>query len=89
MGRPEDVLVALGRAEETLGHAEHALQAYRRVYYDYPLSTQSADASDGIARVETTSLLRAGPIHARAGARAAVVRRQAMGAGACRLRASS
>jgi soluble lytic murein transglycosylase len=57
MGWPEDVLVALGRAEETLGHAEHALQAYRRVYYDYPLSTQSAEASDAIARVETTSLL--------------------------------
>jgi soluble lytic murein transglycosylase len=56
---PEDVLVALGRAEETLEHAEHALQAYRRVYYDHPLSTQAVDAADGIARVETASLINA------------------------------
>jgi soluble lytic murein transglycosylase len=54
---PEDLLVALGRAEETLEHADHALQAYRRVYYDYPLSTQAVDAADGIARVETTPLI--------------------------------
>ena len=57
LSRPEDVLIALGRAEETLGHAEHALQAYRRVYYDYPLGPQAVDAQDGIARVETTSLV--------------------------------
>ena len=54
---PEDVFIALGRAEETLAHAEHALQAYRRVYYDYPLSPQAGDAADGIARVETTPLI--------------------------------
>jgi soluble lytic murein transglycosylase len=54
---PEDVFVALGRAEETLGHAEHALAAYRRVYYDHPLSTQAVDAADGISRVETTALV--------------------------------
>jgi soluble lytic murein transglycosylase len=54
---PEDVLVALGSAEETLAHAEHALAAYRRVYYDYPLSPQAVDAADGIARVETTPLV--------------------------------
>ncbi len=57
LSRPEDVLVALARVEETLGHAEHALKAYRRIYYDYPLSTQAADAADGIARVETTPLI--------------------------------
>ena len=57
LSRPEDVLIALGRAEETLGHAEHALRAYRRVYYDYPLGPQAVDAQDGIARVETTSLV--------------------------------
>ena len=54
---PEDVLVALGRAEETLAHAEHALRAYRRVYYDYPLSAQATEAADGIARVETAPLM--------------------------------
>src|SRR6185436_19364317 len=57
MSRAEDLLIALGRAEESLGHAEHALKAYRRVYYDYPLSTQAVDAQDGIARVETTALV--------------------------------
>ena len=57
MSRAEDVLIALGRAEETLGHAEHALKAYRRAYYDYPLSAQAVDAQDGIARVETTTLI--------------------------------
>ena len=57
LSRPEDVLIALGRAEETLGHVEHALNAYRRVYYDHPLSAQAADAADGIARVETTPLV--------------------------------
>jgi soluble lytic murein transglycosylase len=57
MGRGEDLLIALGRAEESLGHAEHALKAYRRVYYDYPLSTQAVDAQDGIARVETAPLV--------------------------------
>src|SRR5688572_27103560 len=51
---PEDLLVALGRAEETLGHADHALDAYRRVYYDHPLT---AHAADGIARVETAPLI--------------------------------
>ena len=54
---PEDVLIALGRAEEKLGHVEHALEAYRRLYYDYPLSTQAAEAAEGIARVETTALM--------------------------------
>jgi soluble lytic murein transglycosylase len=59
LSRPEDVLIALGRAEEALGHAEHAVRAYRRVYYEFPLSTQSADAADGLARVETPELVAA------------------------------
>ena len=57
LGRPEDVLIALGRAEEALTHVDHALQAYRRVYYDYPLSSQATEAADAIARVETVSLI--------------------------------
>jgi len=57
LSRPEDVFIALGRAEEARGHAEHALKAYRRVYYEYPLSAQAVDAQDGIARVETIALV--------------------------------
>jgi soluble lytic murein transglycosylase len=57
LSAPEDVFLALGRAEEALQHREHALEAYRRVYYDYPLSSQAAEAQDGIERVETTALI--------------------------------
>lgn len=52
---PEDVLLRLGRAEEALGHRAHALDAYRRVYYDYPLSPQAADAQEAIERLETAA----------------------------------
>jgi soluble lytic murein transglycosylase len=55
--RPEEVLVLLGRAEEALDHREHALEAYRRVYYEYPLSTEASTAQEGIERLETASLI--------------------------------
>ncbi len=57
LSAPEDVFIALGRAEEALDHREHALDAYRRVYYDHPLSAQASDAQEGIERVETTALV--------------------------------
>ena len=56
LGRPEDVFIALGRAEEAVGHMDHALDAYRRVYYDYPLSTQANDASVAIDRLDAPAL---------------------------------
>ncbi len=38
LSAPEDVFLALGRAEEARDHRDHALAAYRRVYYDFALS---------------------------------------------------
>jgi soluble lytic murein transglycosylase len=54
---PEEVLLQLGQAEEQAGHVEHALDAFRRVYYDYPLSAQAAGAQAGLERLETPALL--------------------------------
>ncbi len=50
---PEDVLVRLGLAAEAAGNRSKALEAFRRVYYDYPLSAQAADAQAGIERLQT------------------------------------
>jgi soluble lytic murein transglycosylase len=49
---PEAVLMKLAAAEESIGHRDHALDAYRRVYYDFPLSTQAVDAEEVLARIE-------------------------------------
>ena len=54
---PEEVTLRLGLAEEAAGNRGKALEAFRRVYYDYPLSTQSADAQAGIERLQTTDLI--------------------------------
>ncbi len=54
---PEQVFVALGRAEEAVGHADHALQAYSRVYYDFPLSTEANEAQAGMERLQTPALV--------------------------------
>ena len=53
----EEVLLRLGAAEEAAGNRDKALAAYYRVYFDYPLSTQSADAQSGIERLVTPALL--------------------------------
>ena len=57
VSNPEQVFLALGRAEEAAGHADHALQAYGRVYYDFPLSAEAADAQEGFARLQAASLV--------------------------------
>jgi soluble lytic murein transglycosylase len=54
---PEDVLLQLARALERAGKREKALQIYRRIYYEFPLSDQAADAQAGIERLETPSLI--------------------------------
>ena len=41
------------RVEDALGHRVHALESYRRLYYDYPLSTQAAVAPVAIGRLRT------------------------------------
>ncbi len=54
---PEDVLVKLARAAELAGNRDDALKAYRRVYYEYPLSTQASDAQAGLLRLQTVDTL--------------------------------
>ena len=54
---PEDALLALAQVEETLGHREHALETYRRIYYDSPLSQQAVDAQVGIERLQSSSVI--------------------------------
>ena len=50
---PEEVFLRLGRAAEAAGDREKALAAYRRVYYEFPLSAQAVDAQAGIERLQT------------------------------------
>ena len=54
---PEEVWLQLGRAAEAAGNAPRALDAYRTVYYDYPMSAQAADAQSGIERLQTPALI--------------------------------
>ena len=42
LANPEDVWMMRARVEDAAGHRAHALESYRRLYYDYPLSTQAA-----------------------------------------------
>ena len=52
----EEVLLRLARAHEAAGNRERALSAYRRVYYEHPLSAQAADAEAGLERLDGPSL---------------------------------
>ena len=54
---PEDALLALAQVEESLGHREQALETYRRIYYDSPLSQQAIDAQVGIERLQSSSVI--------------------------------
>ena len=56
LSAPDEVFLRLGRAAEADGNREKALTAYRKVYYEYPLSDQAIDAQAGIERLETASL---------------------------------
>lgn len=51
---PEEVLLRLGRTAELAGDTDRALRSYRRVYYEFPLTTQAADAQQGIVRLQGT-----------------------------------
>ena len=50
---PEDVLVRLGAALEAAGEPDRALTAYRRLYYEYPLTAEASEAQAAIERLET------------------------------------
>jgi soluble lytic murein transglycosylase len=56
---PEAAILALAQVEETLTHREHALEMYRRIYYDSPLSEQAVDAQNGIERLQSSSAISA------------------------------
>jgi soluble lytic murein transglycosylase len=51
--RPSDDLwMLLGQAEEALSHRDHAIEAYRKVYYGMPLGGRAADAKTGLDRLQ-------------------------------------
>ena len=53
LANPADVWLMRARVEEAVGHREHALESFRRLYFDYPMSPQSLAAREGMARFET------------------------------------
>jgi soluble lytic murein transglycosylase len=55
LAAPEEAWLALALVEETVGHRDHALELYRRIYYDSPLSAQAVDAQSGIERLQSLS----------------------------------
>ena len=50
----EDFWMLLGQAEDALDHRDHAIEAYRKVYYGFPLSGRAADAKTGLDRLHVT-----------------------------------
>jgi soluble lytic murein transglycosylase len=53
---PEDVWLKLGRAAEAAGDRSKAIDAYRKVYYESPLSLQALDAQSLLARLDEATL---------------------------------
>src|SRR4029453_11914051 len=53
---PEDVWLKLGRAAEAAGDRSKAIDAYRKVYYESPLSLQALDAQNLLPRLDDASL---------------------------------
>jgi len=53
---PEEVWLRLGRAAEAAGDRTKAIDAYRKVYYESPLSLQALDAQTLLARVDEAPL---------------------------------
>ena len=60
-GSSEDIWMLLGQAEEALDNRDRAIEAYRKVYYNFPLSARAADAKTGLDRLQS-------PVGAAAGA---------------------
>jgi soluble lytic murein transglycosylase len=57
MSAPEAAMLKLAQVEETLNHREHALEQYRRIYYESPLSDEAIDAQLGIERLQGTAVI--------------------------------
>jgi predicted Zn-dependent protease len=53
---PEDVWLKLGRAAEAAGDRSKAIDAYRKVYYESPLSLQALDAQSMLSRLDEATL---------------------------------
>jgi soluble lytic murein transglycosylase len=53
-GASEDFWMLLGQAEEAIDHRDHAIEAYRKVYYSFPLSGRVGDAKTGLDRLHVT-----------------------------------
>ena len=56
LANPEDVWLMRARVEDAAGHRAHALESYRRLYFDFPLSAQAAAAPVAIGRLRTGDL---------------------------------
>jgi soluble lytic murein transglycosylase len=52
LSEPVDTLLALGETEEAADHRDHALDAYRRVYFGFPASEQAIEAKAAIDRLQ-------------------------------------
>src|SRR5262245_20254261 len=51
-GVSEDFWMLLGQAEEGLDHRDHAVAAYRKVYYSFPLSGRAAESKTALDRLQ-------------------------------------
>jgi soluble lytic murein transglycosylase len=58
----EDVWMLLGQAEEALSHRDHAIEAYRNVYYGLPLGGRAADAKTSLDRLQVPVGVTGAPI---------------------------
>src|SRR5204862_6793968 len=56
LASPGAVWLQRARVEESAGHTEHALGAYRRLYYDYPLTDEAGLAPEALARLAGTAV---------------------------------
>lgn len=54
---PDEVLLRLARAAERAGDVEFSVNTYRKLYYEYPLSTFGGDAQAGLSRLQTAETM--------------------------------
>jgi soluble lytic murein transglycosylase len=52
LSEPGAVWLMRARIEDSANHRAHALDAYRRLYYDYPLTAEAAEASAALSRLQ-------------------------------------
>ena len=52
LAEPGAVWLMRARVEDAANHRAHALEAYRRLYYDYPLTGEAAEAPAALSRLQ-------------------------------------